>query len=54
MEKIAEYRSAGLSLESIANILHKDEDLIDSALETRLFAINHEILTLRSQQTKYR
>jgi DNA-binding transcriptional MerR regulator len=50
MEKIAEYRSAGLPLEAIANILHKDEDLIDTALETRLFAINSEIQTLRSQQ----
>lgn len=50
MEKISQYRSAGLSLAAITNILHDLGDEIGSALESRLFAINQEIQALRRQQ----
>jgi len=50
MEKIVQYRSAGLSLKSISNILNNDNCKLYSTLENRLFEINLEIQSLRSQQ----
>ena len=50
MDKIALFRSAGLSLESISLLLEKKEDELKLALEHRLFSINSEIQKLRDQQ----
>jgi len=50
MDKIALFRSAGLSLESISLLLDKEEDELKLALEHRLFSINSEIQKLRDQQ----
>ncbi len=50
MDKISLYRNAGLSLESIASLLGKAGDEINSSLEHRLSAINSEIQVLRNQQ----
>jgi MerR family transcriptional regulator, thiopeptide resistance regulator len=51
LEKIRQYREAGLSLEAIAQILATDGGGLNSALEHRLFAINREIQGLRDQQS---
>jgi len=50
MDKIALFRSAGLSLESISLLLDKKENELKLALEHRLFSINSEIQKLRDQQ----
>ena len=50
MDRIMLFRSAGLSLDSIALLLEKQGDQLDSTLEQRLFSINSEIQGLRSQQ----
>ena len=50
MDKIALFRSAGLSLDSISLLLEKEEDELKLALERRLFTINSEIHKLRDQQ----
>ncbi|WDE02428.1 MerR family transcriptional regulator [Thalassomonas actiniarum] len=50
MEKIATYREAGLSLESIADILNSGETKSTKALEQRLINLNSEISKLRLQQ----
>lgn len=50
LEKIRQYRQAGLSLEAIARILAADGGCLNAALEHRLFAINQEIQQLRDQQ----
>jgi DNA-binding transcriptional MerR regulator len=50
MERILLFRSAGLSLDSIASLLDKKGDDLNTALEHRLFAINSEIQGLRNQQ----
>lgn len=51
MERIQLFRSAGLSLESIASLLERENSDLNSTLETRLLAINIEIQRLRDQQT---
>ncbi len=50
MDKIALFRSAGLSLDSISLLMDKEEDELKLALERRLFSINSEIQKLRDQQ----
>ncbi|MCV2884027.1 MerR family transcriptional regulator [Aestuariibacter sp. AA17] len=50
MEKIATYRDAGLSLESIADILNSDDTSSTNILEQRLHSLNSEISELRQQQ----
>jgi MerR family transcriptional regulator, thiopeptide resistance regulator len=50
LEKIRQYREAGLSLDSIAQVLARNGGGLVSALERRLFAINQEIQGLRDQQ----
>ncbi|KZN43385.1 hypothetical protein N483_08815 [Pseudoalteromonas luteoviolacea NCIMB 1944] len=50
MEKIATYREAGLSLESIADILNSDDTNSTTILEQRLHNLNSEISELRKQQ----
>ncbi|MCG7547423.1 MerR family transcriptional regulator [Pseudoalteromonas sp. Of7M-16] len=50
MEKIATYREAGLSLESIADILNSDDTNSTAILEQRLHNLNSEISELRKQQ----
>ena len=50
MDRIQLYRSAGLSLESIASLLEKENNELDSTLENRLLTINSEIQKLRHQQ----
>lgn len=50
MERIILFRSAGLSLDSIALLLEKKGDELNSALELRLSSINSEIQGLRNQQ----
>lgn len=50
MEKISQFRETGMSLESIAHILEKDDSKICAALEHRLFKINGDIQKLRHQQ----
>ena len=50
LERIIQFRNAGLPISAIAEILDKDADEIESALENRLFAINQEIQALRTQQ----
>jgi DNA-binding transcriptional MerR regulator len=50
MERILLFRSAGLSLDSIASLLEKKGDDLNTALEQRLFVINSEIQGLRHQQ----
>jgi len=50
MDKIVLYRQAGLSLSSISELLDKEGDTVNAALEHRLFSINHEIQGLRNQQ----
>ena len=50
MDRIKLFRSAGLSLKSIAVLLEKEDSELDIALEHRLVAINSEIQELRNQQ----
>jgi len=50
LERIILFRNAGMSLAAITEILDKDIDEIQSALEKRLFSINKEIQGLRNQQ----
>ncbi len=50
MEKIATYREAGLSLESIAEILDSGDSQSTIVLEQRLINLNTEISQLRQQQ----
>ncbi|WP_337249452.1 MerR family transcriptional regulator [Shewanella sp. KX20019] len=50
IEKIASYREAGLSLESIADILDSNESESATVLEERLINLNKEISQLRQQQ----
>lgn len=50
LEKIRQYRDAGLSLEAIAEVLASEGGCLNGALERRLFAINEEIRRLKDQQ----
>lgn len=50
MEKIATYREAGVSLESIAEILSSGDTKCTTILEQRLDSLNSEISRLRQQQ----
>lgn len=50
MEKISTYREAGLSLESIAEVLESDTSDSTEILEQRLLNLNQEISKLREQQ----
>jgi DNA-binding transcriptional MerR regulator len=50
MDKISQFRETGMSLESIARILEKDDNKVRTALENRLFKINEDIQKLRQQQ----
>jgi len=50
MDRIQLYRSAGLSLESIASLLEKENSDLNSTLENRLLTINGEIQKFRNQQ----
>lgn len=50
MQKIATYRDAGLSLESIAEILNSKNTKPTNVLEHRLLNLNGEISNLRRQQ----
>lgn len=51
MGKISQFRETGMSLESIAHVLDKDDNQICVALENRLFKINEDIQKLRRQQS---
>lgn len=51
LEKIRHYRSAGLSLDSIAELLAREGEGLRATFEQRLFAINREIQQLREQQS---
>ncbi|MDH3902907.1 MAG: MerR family transcriptional regulator [Xanthomonadales bacterium] len=50
MDRIQLFRSAGLSLDSIEQLLEKENSELDSTLEGRLLNINSEIQKLRNQQ----
>jgi len=50
MDRIQLFRSAGLSLESIASLLENENSELNSTLENRLLTINSEIQGLRDQQ----
>ena len=50
LERIILFRNAGMSLADIAEIIDKNIDEIEDALEKRLFSINKEIQSLRKQQ----
>ncbi len=50
MERIMLFRSAGLSLETIRELLDRQGGNFDTSLEQRLSAINNEIQGLRNQQ----
>ncbi len=50
MDRIILFRSAGLSLESIALLIEKQGSELDATLEQRLNSINSEIQGLRNQQ----
>jgi DNA-binding transcriptional MerR regulator len=50
MDRIHLYRSAGLSLGSIALLLEKENCELNSTLENRLLSINSEIQKFRNQQ----
>lgn len=50
LDRIMLYRSAGLSLESISELLDSADTGLGSSLEQRLFSINKEIQNLRYQQ----
>ena len=51
LERIILFRNTGLSLAEITEILNKDADAMELALEKRLFSINREIHNLRNQQS---
>ncbi len=50
LERIILFRNTGLSLSVIKEILTKDADDVEMALEKRLSSINREIQNLRNQQ----
>ena len=50
LERIARYRKAGLSLETIRRLLDAHENGVAAALGARLEALNDEIRVLREQQ----
>jgi DNA-binding transcriptional MerR regulator len=50
LERIMLFRNAGLTLSAIKGILDTTKNEVESALESRLIAINQEIQTLRRQQ----
>ena len=50
MAKIVTYREAGLSLESIADLLAANNTQVTQILEQRLINLNNEISQLRQQQ----
>ncbi|VAW52458.1 hypothetical protein MNBD_GAMMA05-1077 [hydrothermal vent metagenome] len=50
LERIIIFRNSGIPLSVIAEIIDKDTDEVESALEHRLTSINQEIQRLRSQQ----
>jgi len=50
MEKISIYRSAGLPLKSIIDVLKYEENEVHSILEKQLFLLNKKIQELRNQQ----
>jgi DNA-binding transcriptional MerR regulator len=50
MDRIMLFRSAGLSLETIRDLLDREGGDFDASLEQRLSAINREIQGLRNQQ----
>jgi DNA-binding transcriptional MerR regulator len=50
MDRIQLYRSAGLSLDSIASLLENKNSELNSTLENRLITINSEIQKFRNQQ----
>ncbi|MCP4266751.1 MAG: MerR family transcriptional regulator [Candidatus Brocadiaceae bacterium] len=50
LERIIIFRNAGMPLSAIAEIIDKDTDEVESALERRLTSINREIQKLRGQQ----
>jgi DNA-binding transcriptional MerR regulator len=50
LERILLFRNAGVSLSSISDMIDKDIDEVEDALEKRLFTINGEIQALRDQQ----
>jgi len=50
MDRIQLFRSTGLSLNSIELLLKTQSSDLSSTLESRLFAINHEVEKLRDQQ----
>lgn len=54
LERIRHYREAGLSLQAIACVLHRDGDGLRSLLEDRFVAIDLEIQRLVDQQALIR
>jgi DNA-binding transcriptional MerR regulator len=50
LERIIQFRTAGMSLIVISEIIDKNIDEIEVALEKRLISINKEIQALRNQQ----
>ncbi len=50
LQRIILFRSAGIPLSTIAEILDQDRDGIESALEARLISIDGEMRALREQQ----
>ena len=50
MEKISMYRSAGLSLENISEILNSEQTDASNILENRLLELHCEMASLREQQ----
>ena len=50
LERILQFRRAGLSLIDIRKIIDKSTDELEKKLESRLFSINKEIQSLREQQ----
>lgn len=50
MKKIETYKKAGVPLKDIKDILESGENILVSALEKRLSALNMEISTLKGQQ----
>ena len=50
LERIIQFRNAGIPITTISQLLDKDAGEVESTLESRLFAINKEIQALRMQQ----
>jgi len=50
LDRIILFRNAGMPLSDIADIIDKDTDEVESALERHLTSINQEIQKLRGQQ----